>query len=109
MRISRTGADTLAVSGGNLSATVVAPSVQDIKEDIQEFNKKALNIISQAKVKSFKYKERNNKETKIGLLAEESPDEILTKNKDGNDIYSMVTLAWKAIQELNEAIQKGSK
>jgi hypothetical protein len=105
MRIMRTGDDVLTVSGGNLAATVVAPSKEEWKEDIQEFVKSGLDIINGSKPKTYKYKNTNAKETKIGLIAEEAPDDILTINKDGVDLYSMLTVSWKAIQELSAQVE----
>jgi hypothetical protein len=104
MRLIRTGDDTLTVSGGNLACTVVAPSKEEWKTDIEEFTKSGLDIINGSKPKTYKYTNRNNDETKIGLIAEEAPLEILTERKDGVDLYSMITIAWKAVQELTAEV-----
>lgn len=106
MRLICNGADTLTVSGGNLAATVVAPSKESLKENIEVFDKSGMDIINSAKAKTYNYKERNNNEKKIGLIAEESPEEILTEGKDAVDIYSMVTISWKALQEIYLEIEK---
>lgn len=109
------------------------------KENIEEFNNDALNIITNADI--YQYNFVGGKEKNIGLVIGENykdiPKEILrvskipisnfkNNNKNGNkskkskidnssmnyqeskgvDLYSMCSIAWKAIQELNKKIEE---
>ena len=38
---------------------------------------------------------------KIGIIADDSPEEFLSENKDAVDLYKTVFIQAKAIQELN--------
>ena len=101
------------------------------KENIEEFNKNAINIINSSKIYEYdlkdeldNYKEKANadRNKSIGLVIDrETPKEILldmptevtsadgkiyTEIDKGIDIYSMVSLSWKAIQEQQILIDK---
>lgn len=94
----------------------VQPSSEKIKENIYKLkskskNKKIINsaidILKNADICEYNYKDKNK--TSIGLVIGEeynTPDEVLSEDKKGIDLYSMVSLSWKAIQELLEIINK---
>lgn len=92
-------------AGGNTTyrpirtSKVYETSSEKYKTDIAVFNKNALDIINQSVIYDY-YKEGSN-QREIGLIIErEMPSCII----DGNavDGYSMRSLSWKAIQELDE-------
>lgn len=97
----------------------VQPSSKSLKENIYKLksnskNKKiinsAINILKNADICEYNYKGKNK--TSIGLVIGEeynTPEEVLNEDKNGIDIYSMISLSWKAIQELLEIINKQNK
>ena len=91
-------------------------SKEDEKENILKLNdnvsnkkvtRKAVEIIKDTDICEYNFKGNNN--TSIGLVIGDgykTPEEVLSENKSGVDLYSMVSLSWKAIQELLEIINK---
>ena len=91
---------------GEMIAEAFNPrSTVEIKENIKKFNNNALNIINNSNIYSFNYK-NNKKNNTIGLIIGEgynTPKEVISNNEAIN-MYSMNSLAWKAIQELSEKV-----
>ena len=88
-------------------------SFETIKKNIELFNESAINIIKNADLYSYNLKKENDDDKKhIGLVIGDgekkynTPDEIITQDKQGIDLYSMISLSWKAIQEQQEMINK---
>ena len=91
-------------------------SKEDEKENILKLNdnvsnkkvtRKAVEIIKDTDICEYNFKGNNN--TSIGLVIGDgykTPEEDLSENNSGVDLYSMVSLSWKAIQELLEIINK---
>ncbi len=80
-------------------------STVEIKENIKQFNNNALNIINNSDIYSFNYKNNKNNKT-IGLVIGDgykTPKEVMSNN-DAINMYSMNSLAWKAIQELSQKV-----
>lgn len=80
-------------------------STENLKENIKKTNIDALRLINNADIYSFNYKNTKNNKT-IGLIIGEgynTPKEIIANN-DAINMYSMNSLAWKAIQELSEKV-----
>ncbi len=80
------------------TSKVYETSSEKYKTDIQKFDKSALDLINQSVIYDY-YKDGSN-QREIGLIIErEMPSCII----DGNavDGYSMRSLSWKAIQELD--------
>ncbi len=87
-------------------------SLEEYKKSIEKVDS-ALEIIKNADVVEYHYNDENDDSKKhIGLAVGEHfnvPKEVIATDEDGNeigvDIYAMVSLAWKAIQEQNEKIE----
>ncbi len=78
-----------------------------LKENIVKFQREALYMIKNSDIYEFNYK-NNSKEKTIGLVIGDgynTPQEIIS-NKKGINSYSMVSISWKAIQELDQKIEK---
>ena len=74
-----------------------------LKENIVKFKREALYMIKNSDIYEFNYK-NNSKEKTIGLVIGDgynTPQEIIS-NKKGINSYSMVSISWKAIQELDQ-------
>lgn len=74
------------------------------KENIEKFDKSAVELIKKADICEFNFKGKDKKE--IGLIIGGNfncPEQI----KDGKTInlYSMISMSWKAIQEQQEEIE----
>lgn len=86
----------------------------ETKKNIKKYKKKALNEIINTDIYSFNYNVEGDKSKKhIGFIIGDKyrcSEEILAQDKENNkigaDIYSMVSLAYKAIQEQQEQIEE---
>lgn len=82
-------------------------SCAELKENIKLFEKNALNIIENAEIYQYNYK-NSKKNKKIGLIigkGYKTPNEVISK-KEAVDLYAMTSISWKAIQELDKKIEK---
>lgn len=93
----------------NISRVEEKENIFKLKENSKnrKIIRKAIEIIEDADICEYNFKEYSN--TSIGLIIGDgynTPEEVLSEEKKGIDIYSMVSLSWKAIQELLEIINK---
>ena len=95
----------------NIRGQLYTGSSEEIKKDIESTdNESALPLITNSKI--YKYHKtgteiHENERKSYGLIIErECPEELLSPEKDGVNLYSMISLAWKAIQELSEENKK---
>jgi hypothetical protein len=77
-------------------------SARKFKEEISDFNEKVLDKIKNTPVR--KYKLKSDGRQHIGLILEESPDEIKA-DSEHLQLYDMVSFLWKAVQELNAELE----
>jgi len=109
--------DTFNVNAHNITTTSITAqhynqgSLESIKKNINLCNKNGLNIINNSDIYEFNYKtESNNEKKHIGLIINDAekkyntPKEILTETGTGIDLYSMISISWKAIQEQQKTI-----
>lgn len=95
----------LNIYGTVQSNGVTLTSKEDIKEDI-ELAPAALDIIKGAEIFTYNLKDekkRKNRKRHYGLVigkGRKTPDAVITDAGDSIDLYSMVSLCWKAVQEL---------
>lgn len=78
-------------------------STREVKTNIEEFSKSALDLINSIDIVSFRY-EHADEYLKVGIIADDSPEEITTKAHDQMIIPSTIGLAMKAIQELDKKL-----
>ncbi|MEW4131915.1 tail fiber domain-containing protein [Bacillus thuringiensis] len=92
------------------------------KENITNFEESALEVIMSADVMTYQYKqeqlepmeaieqgvtiEEKEGHTHVGIIAEYAPELVKSQDGKGVDNYAMVSLAWKAIQELTAQINE---
>ena len=100
-------ADTIALRNGSgqLVATgFFQASSRTLKTNISPFTRSALDIIREVSVVSFNYKtDVINKH--IGFIAEDTPEELSTRNKNVMDSNNTIGVLLKAIQELEDRIK----
>jgi hypothetical protein len=101
-------ADTIALRNGSgqLVATgFFQASSRTLKTNINPFTKSALDIIREVSVVSFNYKtDIINKH--IGFIAEDTPEELSTRNKNVMDSNNTIGVLLKAIQELEAKVKE---
>lgn len=79
---------------------VQVTSDREKKENIKSFEDGALNMVNNTKVYDYTMKETGEKHT--GIMYDEAPEAVKAENAKAVDLYSMVGVLWKALQELNE-------
>lgn len=87
---------------GNMHASAfLETSLREFKKNIQAFDKSGLELIKELDIVTF---DRNDSEikNKIGIIADDSPKEFLSEERDSVDLYKTTFIQAKAIQELNE-------
>lgn len=85
-------------------------SLESKKKNISKFNEKALDIINNSDIYNYHFKtDDDNSKKHVGLIIGENyntPKEITSNTNDGIDLYSMTSVAWKAIQEQQKQIEE---
>lgn len=88
-------------------------SLESIKKNIEAFKENAINIIKNADIYEFNYKTENDKDKKhIGFIIGKNyntPKEVVAKNNESIDTYTMSAICWKAIQEQQKQIEEMQK
>ena len=73
-----------------------------LKEDIEEFECNALDKICSTPVYSYNMKGDKRDKKSVGLIYQESPDDIVNDNGKSIELYAMSSMLWKGVQELNK-------
>ena len=81
-------------------------SLRALKKDIRTFDSSAIDIINRAEVVTFKYKKDKEEAVHIGIIADDSPNEMTGVHHNVMDTNSCVGLLLKAIQELDGRVTK---
>lgn len=94
-------------SGANLIVSQInGSSDRTLKKNIGEFKETALDHINATKIYDYHFKGENESERKkIGIMADEAPPCVVGYEGKNIDIYSMISVAWKAIQELTAKVE----
>lgn len=97
----------------NLRYEVIASnSLEKLKKNFSKFNN-GLKLINQSDIYSYNFKDENDETKKhIGLVIGENyntPKEILTDDNQAIDLYSMISVAWQSIKELNTKVEELEK
>lgn len=81
-------------------------SLEKLKKNIELYNNNALETINNAHVYEYNYKFENDNDKKhIGFVIGKkykTPNVIISSSNDSIELYSTLSVMWKAIQELNE-------
>ena len=102
------------ISPKNSSDTIHAAgfyqdSLRKYKKDIDKFDKSALDIVSRIEVVTFRYKTDERNALHIGIIADDSPEEITGVDHDNFDVPSTTGLLLKAVQELKAEVDELKK
>ena len=91
---------------GSVTATAFyESSLRNLKENILPFESSGLGLISQLEIVTYDRKDGSVKD-KIGIIADDSPEEFLSEDKDAVDLYKTVFIQAKAIQELKSEVDE---
>ena len=98
----------LYVWGEVVTRNVQQWSSESVKEDIVLMNDGAISIVENSKIYKYKYKSDRKEEKKYSygfIIERETPEEIICEGRKTVDLYSMVGILWKAVQELNKKVE----
>lgn len=88
-------------------------SLAEKKKNIEKYNKSALNEINNTDIYYYNYKEDEEKcKKRIGAIIGKDyncSNEIIGKEGKGIDLYSMISLSFKAVQELYQKVEQLEK
>ncbi len=100
------------VSTKMIADEFVQNSLEAKKKNFEELLE-GLSIIKDTNIYKYHYKTEDDENKKhIGLVIGENyntPKEVISQSGDGIDTYAMISITWKAIQELNEIIENQRK
>jgi len=93
----------LHVNGNIIATKYFQTSLRDFKTNIKDYKKGCLSLIGSLNIVEFDYKDGGG-ENNIGIIADDSPDEFLSEEKDSVNLYNTLFIQAKAIQELNSKV-----
>ena len=101
-------AESIVTSGDMYCNTLYQTSLKEKKKNFENFEN-ALDIIKSIDIYKYNFKNENDEDKKhIGFVIGqdfEYSKEVTSKNNEGVDIYSFVSVCCKAIQEQQEQIE----
>ena len=81
-----------------------------MKKNIEKFDTRAIDIVSNGSIYKFNYKiEKDTDKKHIGFIIGKkykTPEDIIALGGQGIDQYAMCSILWKAVQELTQEIEK---
>ena len=92
-------------SGSVTATSFFESSLRELKENIQHFEKSGLELVNSLEIVTFDKKDGSAKD-KIGIIADDSPEEFLSEDKCAVDLYKTVFIQAKAIQELKSEVDE---
>lgn len=97
-------------------ANLTQTSKESVKKNIEEYKENALEIVNNSKIYDYNFKfekdtDKKHKGFVIGDLGGNYaiPEQVISKNGQGIDTYTMTSILWKAVQELNEKVERLEK
>lgn len=75
------------------------------KENVRAVGASALNMVNEAK--TYEYNLKGETKKRVGIMYDEAPECIRSEGEaKAVDLYGMITLLWKAVQELDTKIER---
>jgi hypothetical protein len=94
-------------SANLIVATINGSSDRKKKHKIAPFTSDALSKIKATQVYNYNFKdEPEETSTHLGIMAQEAPTDVVGYEGNTVDLYAMISLSWKAIQELSDELDK---
>ena len=101
--------ETVINSSSVTSPTITQTSLKSIKKNLKKFQN-GLSLITNADIYTYNLKSESNTDKKhIGLIIGDkynTPNEVISKDEQGIDLYAMISVAWQSIKELNKRIEQ---
>jgi hypothetical protein len=92
---------------GNFYATgLYSTSKRSEKENIQSYNEDAISIINNTKIVSFNFIKDEEKESRVGFIADDTDELLSGKDHDCFDHGNSIGVLIKAVQMLSKKIDK---
>ncbi len=95
-------------AGGQLGAAAIMSSSREVKRNIKPYDK-GLDVVRKLEVKQYDYTipVEGNQNDRVGLIAEEVPEEIMTEVDDikAIDLYGLVSIMINSIKQLDYKIK----
>ena len=103
--------DTTVIEGGAVQCTYVQTSSSRAKKkNIVHSERNAVKAINDIEIVDFFYKnDKNDRNQKVGFIAEDTDSIFSTNNKDCMDHSNCIGMLLKAIQELSAEIEELKK
>lgn len=81
-------------------------SLRELKENIEDYNENALDLINNLKIVKYDYKDDNAPKNMIGVIVDDESTADDFKDESGNaiNIYKMISILTKSVQELSTKI-----
>lgn len=86
------------------ASNFVSSSERKYKSDIKSFDEDALAIVNNTKIRQY----IKNDKSEIGVIADEAPEQLLTEDGKGITLYDMVSVVYKAVQELDKKVESNN-
>ena len=107
--ITQSGANITIASTDTITAQAFyESSLRKYKTNIKPYEESALEVIKNIEIVTFDRTDSDVK-NKIGIIADDSPSEILNEEHDAVDLYKTIFVLTKAVQELNAKIKELEK
>lgn len=104
--ITQSGANITIASTDTITAQAFyESSLRKYKTNIKSYKESALEVLKNIEIVTFDRTDSDIK-NKIGIIADDSPSEILNEEHDAVDLYKTIFIQAKAIQELSEEVVK---
>ena len=95
---------------------VIQTSKESVKKNIEKYLENASDIVRNAEIYTYNFQFENDDDKKhIGFVIGDlggnykTPDEVMSKDKEGIEQYNMTSILWKAFQEQQEIIEQMQK
>lgn len=106
-KVNDTGGSSYCVARYGFQAPgFYVSSLRSLKENIEPSSINAVNLINPQEIVNFNYKADEDKQTKVGLIADDSDPLFLDKKKETVDLYNTCGILMKAVQELSKKVDK---
>jgi len=87
------------------AATIQQISMRESKENIHPYCKDALSLICGTPIRTYMLKgNKEDTKTHVGIIIDEAPEDVIGCGGKTVSLYDMISVAWKAIQQINERI-----
>ena len=110
---SESDSNYTSIQNGSVSAmTVTQRSKQSIKKNIEKYNENATDIVKNSEIYTYNFVSENDNDKKhIGFVIADNggnyktPEQVISKDREGISNYDMTSILWKAVQELQSEIE----